>query len=125
MKRINTHSTLVFAKHGLLANGKYTKIFDPKKGAKYVYELHVRAPQGQGCAGTCAMAAPSVLKFKTGNPAPVAVSLIGGFGSHSDDVLALNPTSSGQQKVELVAQVTHGIGPVKLADAFNVAVVYP
>jgi hypothetical protein len=123
MKRINTHSTLVTAKHGLLVAGKYTKKFDVQKSSQYAYELQIQAPYAQGCAGTCVMATPSVLQFRSGNPASLAVSLVGGFGSYRDGVVPVTPTSSGQQKIELTASVTHNIGPLKLVDAFNVRVV--
>ena len=107
MKRIRTHSTLVSAKHGLVANGKYTNTFNLSQGAQYVYELYVQAPWANGCAGTCQMVVPSVLKFQKGNPAAVAISMTGGFGYYRDGVLPLRPHSVGQQKIELVATVTH------------------
>jgi hypothetical protein len=123
VKRINTHSTLVSARHGLVDNGKYTKTFVLTKPAQYAYELHVKAPYGQACNGTCQMATPTVLQFQNGNPVNVTVSLVGGFGTYRDQVLALTPSLSGQQKIELVATVPHGIGPINFVDAFNVRVI--
>ena len=123
MKRIDTQSTLVSAKHGLIQNGKYTKQVDSQNGGQYAYEFHVRAAYGLGCAVKCSMAAPTVLTFKTGNPVTTNVSLVGGFGSYHDPVVPVSPPSAGRQKIELVANVPHGIGSVKFTDAFNVKVV--
>ena len=122
MKRIRTQSTLVSAKHGLVANEKYTKTFNLHHSSPYTYELHIQAPWASGCAGMCQMATPTVLQFQQANPAPVSISMIGGFGSYRDGVVPSTPPSSGQQKIELDAIVSHQIGPVRLLDAFSVQV---
>jgi len=123
MKRIRTRSTLVSAKHGLVANGRYTKTFNLQQSRQYAYELHIQAPWASGCAGTCQMATPTVLQFQKANPSPVSISMTGGFGSHRDGVVPSTPQSSGQQKIELDATVSNQIGPVKLQDAFSVRVI--
>src|SRR5215471_12174180 len=110
MKRIRTHSTLVSAKHGLITNGKYTKTFKLHHGSPYTYELHIQAPWASKCAGMCQMATPTVLQFQKANPAPVCINMTGGFGYHRDGVVPLTPESSGQQKIELDAIVSHQIG---------------
>jgi hypothetical protein len=123
MKRIDTQSTLVSAKHGLVANGRYTNFFDLKRSAQYSYELQVTAKFASGaCAGTCQMATPTVLRFQQGSQVPFSISLTGGFGRYEDTVLPSTPTSKGHQKIEVAATVPHQLGGVPWTDALDVNV---
>lgn len=125
MKKIRTQSTLVSAKHGLVTNGRYTKIFSREESSKYpyAYELRITDPTATGCTVTCQMAAPTVLQFQTVNPVPMNISMTGGYGLHSNEVLALNPPPAGrQQKIELDAKVEHQIGQIKFQDALSIRV---
>jgi hypothetical protein len=122
MKRIRTHSTLVSAKHGLVANGQSTNSFKLAQRASYSYELQVQAPWATACSGTCDMATPTCLRFQQGVQTSVVVPMTGGFGRFQDSVLASTPPTKGQQKIELVATVNHTIGNIQLKDAFSVRV---